>query len=490
MYFVSQHFLFFLSLGSEHHEKGGDYMFLTDSQKDALKNLLWLWYDLGHAPSFNDYDSDPRTGRANDEVGTPFGGYTRALSYGNIFYIDVEKRVATLGLLRDETDKDHLLQKKDASFDISKPGESTQISGLAKAKIAKYAPQAKPPEAPISPAPATTDVVSKKRGRKAHRNAERPKLAEEPTKEQETLLMPSQEPKKAIQEPKEVLEPQNLVEPQEPEEQPLNNKETAPESSNEYSEDNEYYLADDEYVAYEEYEETERVEIETEMETETVTRTESESEPKTESEPKPEIKSEPILEITPEPELEASEATVEEVSEVATEAIAENTNAAALEEATIQTDDDPEEDRESLTEEEKPMEKTHEPANMMMLSYLSRQIKLAASEEDYCLAVAGSPSKAILVQNTGKATVMKAEIPIEDVDTPIPAVTVFRRPVLAKNGVAVEDFPEPKEDRCYIVDREVADAANEAGRSTDDLFYPLEYTIVGKTIICKKLGRI
>ncbi len=71
----------------------------------------------------------------------------------------------------------------------------------------------------------------------------------------------------------------------------------------------------------------------------------------------------------------------------------------------------------------------------------------------------------------------------------VPIYTHYCRPALLLNG-AIHDFPDPKDNVLVVVDREIALAARELGRETDDLIFPDDFTTTDSEIICYKLGRL
>lgn len=118
------------------------------------------------------------------------------------------------------------------------------------------------------------------------------------------------------------------------------------------------------------------------------------------------------------------------------------------------------------------------------------------NEELYCKARTGVLPDISPLKNGGTAIIMKAELSVdnyrfeaEDILVDVPIVSVYGHLSLVKDG-AIYDFPEPKEGVFLLVEREIAEAARECGRETDDLLFPLEYATRDKCIYCKKLGRL
>jgi hypothetical protein len=71
----------------------------------------------------------------------------------------------------------------------------------------------------------------------------------------------------------------------------------------------------------------------------------------------------------------------------------------------------------------------------------------------------------------------------------IPLLKVTKKPILTRNGNTF-DFPEPKEKTLLIVPYEVAIAARDSGRTTDDLIFPATFYELDKTIYCAEFGHL
>lgn len=135
--------------------------------------------------------------------------------------------------------------------------------------------------------------------------------------------------------------------------------------------------------------------------------------------------------------------------------------------------------------------------NNTLINLLESDVRLVNEEQYYrAKALAGILPDISPLKNGGAAIIMKAELPVdsycfeaEDTHVDIPIVSVYGHLSLVKDG-AIYDFPEPKEGVFLLVSREVAEAARECGRETDDLIFPLEYTTRDRSIYCKKLGRL
>jgi len=108
---------------------------------------------------------------------------------------------------------------------------------------------------------------------------------------------------------------------------------------------------------------------------------------------------------------------------------------------------------------------------------------------DYGSATADNPphvAASSAVQKTGRAIALKAAVTVDDIGhTPVKAT--FGRPaMIGDNGCS--DFPEQKQNIFYIVEKEIAEFALKAGRSTSDLLYPVEYIKTDGAYFIKELG--
>lgn len=66
-------------------------MYLSDKAKVHVKQILMLWDELGHEPSFNEFNSDPRTPAANS-LAFHFGSYSKGVEIARRCYYDKERR--------------------------------------------------------------------------------------------------------------------------------------------------------------------------------------------------------------------------------------------------------------------------------------------------------------------------------------------------------------------------------------------------------------
>ena len=66
-------------------------MYLSEGAKLCIKQILMLWDELGHSPSFGEFDNDERTPRANS-LAFYFGSYSDAIAASKPFYGDLERR--------------------------------------------------------------------------------------------------------------------------------------------------------------------------------------------------------------------------------------------------------------------------------------------------------------------------------------------------------------------------------------------------------------
>ncbi|MCQ2570626.1 MAG: hypothetical protein MJ154_00005 [Candidatus Saccharibacteria bacterium] len=131
--------------------------------------------------------------------------------------------------------------------------------------------------------------------------------------------------------------------------------------------------------------------------------------------------------------------------------------------------------------------------NQTIVNYLKRKVALVSSEQ-FNKAMAGiTPEETEIIESNGIAITMKAEVHVDDFvygdSKDLPIVSIFSRPAIVKNS-AVYDFPDEKDDTLYLVEREVAEAARDLGRSTDDLVFPIEVIKLNNILYCRKLGKL
>ena len=60
-------------------------MYLSETAKLQIKQILMLWDELGHIPSFSEFDADERTPKANS-LAYNFGSYSEAAKVAKSFY--------------------------------------------------------------------------------------------------------------------------------------------------------------------------------------------------------------------------------------------------------------------------------------------------------------------------------------------------------------------------------------------------------------------
>ena len=131
--------------------------------------------------------------------------------------------------------------------------------------------------------------------------------------------------------------------------------------------------------------------------------------------------------------------------------------------------------------------------NQTIVNYLKEKAVLVADKQFHEAMAGITPEGISAIESEGIAITLKAEVHVDDfgyeTGKNLPIVSIFGRPALVKNG-AVYEFPDEKSGTLYLVEREVAEAARDLGRSTDDLVYPIEPTKLDGIIYCWKLGKL
>ena len=147
-------------------------MYLSENMKKSLRLIIELWKEFGHAPSFKEFDDDPRTPKANS-LSYEFGSYSAAVEKarpylnhpellapkGDIITRLPQKTTSTLA-----QDKDKKSKKKKATTANSTTNIVTPIATTTKPKLSpakqyevswKQTTPTKPPEAkkPVEKAP-------------------------------------------------------------------------------------------------------------------------------------------------------------------------------------------------------------------------------------------------------------------------------------------------------------------------------------------------
>ena len=133
-----------------------------------------------------------------------------------------------------------------------------------------------------------------------------------------------------------------------------------------------------------------------------------------------------------------------------------------------------------------------EVTKMTFISLMREKIALV-DEKQFCEAIINGNSPVDLLPSEGVATLMKTEELAESYALPgdhtIAITTVFTLLQLIKNN-ALYNFPNQRDDVFYVVEREIAEAAREIGRTTDDLVFPCDYKLINNRIYCTKLGKL
>ena len=168
-------------------------MYLSENMKKSLQLIIELWKEFGHAPSFKEFDDDPRTPRANS-LSYEFGSYSAAvekarpyLNHPELFAPrgDIATRLPQKTTSTLAQDKGKKSKKKKATTVTSTTDIVTPIATTPKPKLSpakqyevswKQTAPAKPPEAK-KPAEKAPEPVPKP----VKTAPEAPKATETPT---------------------------------------------------------------------------------------------------------------------------------------------------------------------------------------------------------------------------------------------------------------------------------------------------------------------
>ena len=129
-------------------------MYLSEKARAYLRLILMLWDELGHSPSFKEFDDDPRTPRAND-LAYEFGSYSNAVS------VAASYRNHPKDLAPTKDSSSGLPQKASSTIERTrakvlsrqKKPSATPKSNPATAPKTPAKPTQKPPEPPKTPVP-------------------------------------------------------------------------------------------------------------------------------------------------------------------------------------------------------------------------------------------------------------------------------------------------------------------------------------------------
>ena len=438
--------------------------YLSSSKKEALIDIFEVWDEYGRMPkTAEEFNKSKTVRRVGDippagRVSIAFGKYENSLSYAEKYYRDEEARR--------EIDPQYDYKKKRAA------------AAAAAATAASPPEEEAPTPAKEVPAPAeeATPAPRRKgtRRSKSYRQSMEESMKAIDTEKETAKTKPIAPSQKPLDEPKKPI----------PASKPAEEAKTPLEQPEELEEPIIIDSSDDaeEYYEYEEFEDGEEVSFE-----------ESDNDISDSSETN-----------SDEPDSEPANETPVESQEPQTQP--EEESAQQPEESQQPTEVEALQPEESKPEPEKPKPEPKvaamQPQEVETLKSAKKEVRnmednkiiLNATDKiiylvDYGSATADNPphvAASSAVQKTGRAIALKAAVTVDNIGhTPIKAI--FGRPAMIRNN-GCSDFPEQKQNIFYVVEKEIAEFALKAGRSTSDLLYPVEYIKTDGTYYIKELG--
>ena len=231
-------------------------MYLSEKQKLYIKQILMLWDELGHAPSFDEFDNDPRTDKANN-LAFYFRCYSDGVDCARVFY-NPERRAQ----LEPDSPPSPPPQPVKVSY---KRRVSRKVTTKASQDHSKDVEAAPEPAIPVKPKIPIKPLETPSEAPKTPQNEPSSQPDDEAKESTPSLVEP------AAEEAEEITETLVTTETEEPKEATIT--ETSAETDP----------------------------LETDSETSSKIEPEPEAEIEAEPEPKPETKSEPELDPEPEP---------------------------------------------------------------------------------------------------------------------------------------------------------------------------------------------
>ena len=437
--------------------------YLSSSKKEALIDIFVVWDEYGHIPkTAEEFNKSKTVRRVADippagRVSIAFGRYENSLSYAEKYYRNEEARK--------EIDPDYERKKKRAAAAATATTTAPPTEEEAPA----------PAKEVLAPAEETTPAPRRKgtRRSKSYRQSVEESLKTMDTEKETAKTESVTPPQKPLDEPK---KPTPASEPAEEAKEPLEQPEECEEPIIIDSSDDA-----EEYYEYEEYEDGEEINVE-ELNNDTSDADEINSnESDNESIDEAPIESQ-------EPQTQSVEESVQQPEE------SQPTEVEALQPE--ESKPEPGKPRpEPKVAAMQPQEvETPKPVKKEVRNMEDNKIILNATDKtiylvDYGSATADNPphvAASLAVQKTGRAIALKAAVTVDNIGhTPVKAT--FGRPAMIRNN-GCSDFPEQKQNIFYIVEKEIAEFALKAGRSTSDLLYPVEYIKTDGAYFIKELG--